>query len=84
MVEFMMILITNEVFHPVHYGVVEYKLMVFNRWGEQVFQSNDVKVGWDGYYKGKICDQGVYIWRAIGKFTNGRIFDKKGNVTLLR
>lgn len=74
----------NEVFHPVHYGVTEYKLMVFNRWGEQIYQSDDVKVGWDGYFQGKLCEQGVYIWRAIGKFTNGRIFDKKGNVTLLR
>lgn len=74
----------NEVFHPVHYGVVEYKLMVFNRWGEQIFQSTDIKVGWDGYFQGKLCDQGVYIWRAIGKFTNGKIFDQKGNVTLLR
>lgn len=74
----------NEVFHPLHYGVVEYKLMIFNRWGEQIFQSNDIKVGWDGYFQGKICDQGVYIWRAIGKFTNGRAFDQKGNVTLLR
>jgi PKD repeat protein len=74
----------NEVFHPVHYGVVEYKLMIFNRWGEQVFQSDDVKIGWDGYFQSKLCDQGVYIWRAIGKYTNGKAFDRKGNVTLLR
>ncbi|RPH32252.1 MAG: PKD domain-containing protein [Bacteroidales bacterium] len=74
----------NEVFHPIHYGVVEYKLMIFNRWGEQIFQSDDIKKGWDGYFKSKLCDQGVYIWRAIGKYTNGRSFDKKGNVTLLR
>lgn len=74
----------NEVFHPVHDGVTEYKLMIFNRWGEQMFESTDIKVGWDGYYKGKLCDQGVYIWRAIGKYTNGKSFDKKGNVTLLR
>jgi len=74
----------NEVFHPVHYGVVEYRLIIFNRWGEQIFQSDDVKVGWDGYFQGKLCDQGVYIWRAIGKYTNGKAFDRKGNVTLLR
>lgn len=74
----------NEVFHPAHQGVIEYKLMIFNRWGEQLFESTNIKVGWDGYYKGKLSDQGVYIWRAIGKFTNGKSFDKKGNVTLLR
>ncbi len=74
----------NEVFHPVHYGVVEYKLIIFNRWGEQIFESNDIKKGWDGYFQGKLCDQGVYIWRANGKFTNGKTFDRKGNLTLLR
>jgi hypothetical protein len=74
----------NEVFHPVHYGVVEYKLLVFNRWGEQIFQSRDISRGWDGYFNDQLCEQGVYIWRAIGKFTNGKVFDMKGNVTLLR
>lgn len=74
----------NEVFHPYHYGVVEYKLMIFSRWGEQIFTSTDVNIGWDGYVNGKLAQQGVYMWRAIGKFTNGKPFDMKGNVTLLR
>lgn len=74
----------NEVFHPYHFGVVEYKLMIFSRWGEQLFTSTDVNIGWDGYVKGKLAQQGVYMWRAIGKFTNGKTFDMKGNVTLLR
>ncbi len=74
----------NEVFHPYADGVTDYRLMIFNRWGEQIFESKDIKIGWDGYYNGKICDQGVYVWRAIGRFTNGKQFDVKGNVTLLR
>lgn len=74
----------NEVFHPIHYGVVEYKLMIFTRWGEQVFTSSDVKVGWDGYINGRLAEQGVYVWRAIGTFTNGKVFDQRGTVTLLR
>lgn len=74
----------NEVFHPYHTGVVEYKLMVFSRWGEQIFTSTDVAVGWDGFVNGKPAEQGVYMWRATGKFTNGKTFDMKGSVTLLR
>ncbi len=74
----------NEVFHPIHYGVVEYKLMIFTRWGEQVFTSKDVKIGWDGYINGRLAEQGVYVWRAIGTFTNGKVFDQRGTVTLLR
>ncbi|MBC7126148.1 MAG: gliding motility-associated C-terminal domain-containing protein, partial [Bacteroidales bacterium] len=59
-------------------------LMIFSRWGEQIFTSTDVNIGWDGYVNGKLAQQGVYMWRAIGKFTNGKPFDMKGNVTLLR
>lgn len=75
---------SNEVFHPVHNGVVEYRLMIFNRWGEQVFQSNDIRQGWDGYRNGKLLPQDVYIWRAVGRFADGKMFDKRGNVSLLR
>ncbi|MFP4556407.1 MAG: PKD domain-containing protein [Bacteroidales bacterium] len=74
----------NEIFHPVHEGVIEYKLMIFNRWGQQIFQSDDVNVGWDGYYNGQLSAQDVYVWRAIGKFSDGSSFDKRGNVSLLR
>ena len=75
---------SNTIFHPVHEGVIEYRLMIFNRWGEQIFQSDDVWVGWDGYFNGKLSSQDVYVWRAVGKFSNGRSFDMRGNVTLLR
>lgn len=74
----------NTVFHPVWRGVVRYKLMIFNRWGEKLFESNDVKVGWDGYFKGTVCMTGVYAWRAVGEYYNGEMFDVRGNVTLLR
>jgi gliding motility-associated-like protein len=74
----------NEVFHPVTEAVVEYRLLIFNRWGEQIFQSDDIKIGWDGYYNGKLCSQDVYVWRAIGKYSNGKTFDLRGNVSLLR
>lgn len=74
----------NEVFHPVADGIAEFRLLIFNRWGEQIFESKDIKIGWDGYYQGKLCAQDVYVWRAVGKYINGRPFDLKGNVTLLR
>ncbi len=74
----------NEVFHPVADGVGEFRLLIFNRWGEQIFESKDIKIGWDGYYQGKLCAQDVYVWRAVGKYINGRPFDLKGNVTLFR
>jgi gliding motility-associated-like protein len=74
----------NDVFFPYTSGVVEYKLEIFDRWGEKIFQSSDIKQGWDGYYKGILCQQEVYIWKAYVKLNNGKVFNKNGNVTLLR
>jgi hypothetical protein len=73
----------NEIFHPVSKGVQEYRFLVFNRWGMKVFESDNILFGWDGYFNGKLCAQDVYVWRAVGKFTNGKKFDMRGNVTML-
>jgi len=74
----------NQVFHPVWEGVSKYILRIYNRWGEQIFESHDVKVGWDGYYRGKLCEPDVYVWKAEGTFTNGQHFSKMGDITLIR
>lgn len=76
--------LTNDVFFPYTSGVTEFKLQIFNRWGELIFESLDVKQGWDGYYHGKLCQQDVYVWKAFIKFNNGKTFNKSGDVTLLR
>lgn len=74
----------NDIFFPIAQGVTQYSLVVYNRWGELMFQSKDVNKGWDGYYNGKICPQDVYIWKVEGKFKNGKTFEQTGDVTLLR
>lgn len=74
----------NNVFFPYTAGVSEYKLQIFNRWGELIFETNDIGVGWDGYYRGVICPQDVYIYKAYIKLNNGKTFNKAGDVTLLQ
>lgn len=71
-------------FFPYTKGVSVYKLQIFNRWGELIFESNDLRQGWDGYYKGKLCQQDVYVWKVDMTFNNGKTFIKTGDVTLLR
>ncbi len=74
----------NEVFHPVITGdIVEYELKIFNRSGYQVFESNDVNIGWDGYYENQLAGQGVYIWKARVRFANGKTIVRSGDVTLI-
>jgi hypothetical protein len=72
------------VFHPSVSGVYEYHLKVFSKLGILVFESTDVNIGWDGYYKGKLCDPGVYVWKVNGSFVDGELFAKMGDLTLLK
>ncbi|HRH69996.1 MAG TPA: PKD domain-containing protein [Flavobacteriales bacterium] len=74
----------NDFFFPLYQGVDDYKLEIFNRWGELLFVSEDVKVGWDGYYRGEPAKQDVYVWKAYAKFSDGQETVLKGDVTLLR
>ena len=81
--EYNMEALDNDIFFPYTYGVIEFRLEIFNRWGELIFESFDIKKGWDGYFKGRLCQQGVYVWKAYVKLNNGKVFNKSGSVTLL-
>lgn len=73
-----------EIFHPVSSGVSEFQLRIFSKTGVLIFESNDINIGWDGYFKGQLCNPGVYIWKVRGNFSNGEPFTKMGDVTLLK
>jgi PKD repeat protein len=72
------------VFHPSNSGVSAYQLRIYSKIGILIFESNDINIGWDGYYNGQACEPGVYIWKVRGNFRNGESFIKMGDVTLLR
>ncbi|WP_081604620.1 PKD domain-containing protein [Nafulsella turpanensis] len=75
----------NDVFYPVlDGGILKYNLRIYNRWGELLFESNDRKTGWDGYYKGQLCKADVYVYKVRVEFSDGKILDKIGDVTLIR
>jgi len=74
----------NRVFLPgIIDHVAEYHLMIFNRWGEMVFESHHQDIGWDGMYNGKLAKQDVYIWKVKGTYSDGKGFTKTGDVTLM-
>jgi PKD repeat protein len=73
-----------QVFHPFSSGVSDYQLKVFSKIGIVIFESSDINIGWDGYYKGQLCNPGVYIWKVRGNFINGEPFTRMGDVTLLK
>lgn len=58
--------------------------VVYNHWGQKVFETTDLKEGWDGTYKGKECPNGVYDYYFKGTCIEGEILEKRGNVMLIR
>jgi PKD repeat protein len=68
---------------PIREQIIDYKLQIFNRLGVLIFESHDINKPWNGYYKNKLCQQGVYVWYVEGKYANGAPYKKVGDVTLL-
>lgn len=64
--------------------VTDFKFLLYNRWGELVFESNDVNQCWDGRYKESDCPAGVYMYTCRYKCINGIENETKGDVTLIR
>ena len=65
-------------------GLAEIRFVIYDRWGEKVFETTDLTTGWDGTYRGKLLNTGVYVYVIQGKFKSGDEVTQKGNVTLLR
>jgi gliding motility-associated-like protein len=78
----------NEVFIPVLNGRFDpfnYSFVIFNRWGELVFESKNPTIGWDGTYNGLKVLDGVYVWKLeVGVAYSDYIISKTGHVTLLK
>ncbi|MFO7977256.1 MAG: PKD domain-containing protein [Bacteroidales bacterium] len=74
----------NQVFYPVFKGIEEYKLEIYNRWGELIFRSEELEKGWDGYYQGNLSKMDVYVWKLWARCFNGEEIRQAGDVTLYR
>ncbi|MCF0070945.1 gliding motility-associated C-terminal domain-containing protein [Dyadobacter sp. CY261] len=75
----------NEALIPVVNGIESIRFFrVYNRWGQVVFSTNQLNVGWDGTFKGTAATSGTYIWEIEGVSTKGKVISKKGAVMLLQ
>lgn len=57
---------------------------IFNRWGQKVFETQDINKGWDGRLNGEDQPTGVYVYVIEAETDAGKPFHKEGNVTLIR
>jgi gliding motility-associated-like protein len=74
----------NDVFKPKGSGIKAYNLVVYDRWGQQIFVTTDIARGWDGTFKGNECQNGVYVYAMIAINNDNAKFEKVGHITLLK
>jgi len=76
----------NQVFYPsgVFINSKDYLFIVYNRWGEKMFESTEINKGWDGVYKNEDAPQGVYTYYVRFTTSAGILFEDRGTITLIR
>jgi gliding motility-associated-like protein len=74
----------NDVLYVKSNVAYEVDFSIYDRWGEKVFETNNLDNGWNGTYRGQKADPGVYVYHLVITCYNREIFRKKGNITLIR
>jgi hypothetical protein len=65
-------------------NVKEFKMYIYTRWGEKIFETNEYGIGWDGYLRsGELATEGVYLWKAWVKYVDGQDDILVGDITFL-
>ncbi|MFT7667159.1 MAG: gliding motility-associated-like protein, partial [Patiriisocius sp.] len=65
-------------------GVEQFKFFLYNRWGEKVFETQDLTVGWNGKFRGKKMNNAVFVYYLEATFKDGTEVSQKGDITLIR
>ena len=75
----------NDIFIPIgHFDhLTEYKMAIWNKWGQHIYESDNVNIGWDGTINGEPCQNDAYVY-----FIEFKVYDKNmfrlGQVVLIR
>jgi len=78
----------NEGFVPVFNipsAAQDYELLIFDRWGERIFESRTVHEAWSGHFRGTLAKQDVYVWKLTARDgATGKRIERTGMITLLQ
>lgn len=75
---------SNSVFRVTSDHAQEYKIDIFNKWGQKVYASTDIEEVWDGTYLGQYCQNGVYVYAIVLINKAGKEYTYQGTVNLIR
>jgi trimeric autotransporter adhesin len=65
-------------------GIVSLSLLIYDRWGEKIFETSDQSNGWDGTFRGKDMDAGVFFYFLRADLENGVKISNHGSITLVK
>jgi gliding motility-associated-like protein len=78
----------NNTFQPVFtsgFDPYNFTMLIYNRWGEIIFETRDASIGWDGTYNGDYAQDGIYTWKIEFKSrVNDKKYVKVGHVNMMR
>ncbi len=74
----------NDVFYVRGFNIDEVEMVVYNRWGQKVFETREVTKGWDGSFEGEVAPPDVYGYYLRVSCISGGEYEQKGNVTVIR
>ncbi len=65
-------------------NIDQLSISVYDRWGQRVFQTNNINEGWDGKYNGEELENAVFVYFLTLTYSDGKTEVKKGNISLIR
>ncbi len=75
---------TNEIFYGYGTGILQYELLIFNRWGEKIFETHNLYEGWDATFQNRLVQEDIYVYyitlRDVFKKTHRYV----GSVSVIR
>lgn len=74
----------NDILYVRGKGVAELKFFIYDRWGEKVFETTRLDVGWDGTFRGKVMNKAVFVYYLEATFIDGSEVTQKGDITLIK
>ncbi|MCC7302480.1 MAG: gliding motility-associated C-terminal domain-containing protein [Bacteroidia bacterium] len=74
----------DELCVPQNLCIESFNLKIYDRWGEKVFETENIADCWDGKYKGKELNTTAFVYHFVATLSNGEQFEQKGNITLVR
>lgn len=73
----------NDTFGVAGEAIKDFRMQIFNRWGQLIFETSNANEKWDGTYAGQMVPMGVYVYKVSAGSPNGQKQIKEGNINVI-